>query len=231
MTTRRPRAPRRPSIRSDPSCCIVLCGASILSPLRPGHEYRPALDEAVGLGCNIVRTFCGALPWCGQEIGHVYERPADLPGRVQARGLNGYLAYHTEAGTGYDLEQPHRRGRGDRARQYPGRRAARGRRTKPTHETQGGRLDAGALRRPRRSDGRRRVVRRHARGRRIATVRRPRPTSVHLDRGRDPWNMVRRVREIYAHTERSTGPRTTRSPSAPRNTTKPARAAPTRRSS
>ena len=57
-----------------------ILGTSMLAALRPGHDYRPALDEAAALGFNLVRTFCGPLPWCGQERRHVYER---LPGFLQ----------------------------------------------------------------------------------------------------------------------------------------------------
>lgn len=81
-----------------------ICGASVLSPLAPGKEYRPALDEAVGLGWNCVRVFCGVLPWAGQELAHVYDRLPAFLAECSARGLNAYLAYHTEAGTGYNLE-------------------------------------------------------------------------------------------------------------------------------
>ena len=185
-------------------------GASVLAPLAPGLEYRPALDEAVGLGWNVVRTFCGALPWCGQELHHVYERLPSFLGECQARGLNVYLAFHTEAGTGYDLE-PHTDEVERIARAYPVvivREVA----NEADHHTQGGRLDPdrcadladrmdgpvsfGATLEGDESD--KYAGRDH--------------TSVHLDRGRDPWNMVRRVREIYAHTERFNRPANNQEP-------------------
>ena len=96
-----------------------ICGSSVLTAAAPGVDPRPALDEAVGLGFTLVRIFCGALPWKGQEIGHVY---ANLPGVLAecgARGLNAYLSYHTEAGTGLRPRAPHRRRRGDRAQRIP----------------------------------------------------------------------------------------------------------------
>jgi len=187
-----------------------LVGASILSPLRPGHEYRPALDEAVGLGWNLVRTFCGALPWCGQELHHVYERLPTFLGELQARGLNGYLAYHTEAGTGYDLEA-HTDEIERIAQAYPVvvlREVA----NEADHETQGGRLDPGRC-----ADLAGRMAGPVSYG---ATLEGDESdkytgrdhTSVHLDRGRDPWNMVRRVREIYAHTERFNRPANNQEP-------------------
>ena len=56
-----------------------ILGTSVLAAFRPGHDPRPALDEAAALGFNLVRTFCGPLPWCGQERQHVYDRlPAFL---------------------------------------------------------------------------------------------------------------------------------------------------------
>lgn len=79
-------------------------GASMLAALRPGHDYRPALDEAAALGFNLVRTFAGVLPWAGQELRHVYERLDDYLHECSIRGLNCYLPYVTEAGTGFDLE-------------------------------------------------------------------------------------------------------------------------------
>lgn len=185
-------------------------GASVLAPLAPGVEYRPALDEAVGLGWNVVRTFCGALPWCGQELHHVYERLPPFLGECQGRGLNVYLAYNTEAGTGYDLEQ-HTDEVERIARAYPVV-SVREVANEADHSTQGGRLDPdrcadladrmdgpvsfGATLEGDESD--KYAGRDH--------------TSVHLDRGRDPWNMVRRVREIYAHTERFTRPANNQEP-------------------
>ena len=176
-------------------------GASILSPLRPGHEYRPALDEAVGLGWNIVRTFCGALPWCGQEIGHVYERLPPFLGELQARGLNGYLAYHTEAGTGYDLEQ-HTDDVEGIARQFPVvvlREVA----NEADHSTQGGRLDPDRCADlADRMDG---PVSFGAtlEGDESDTYAGRDHTSVHLDRGPGPVEHGPTGAEIYAHTERS----------------------------
>jgi hypothetical protein len=79
-------------------------GHSCLSALRPGWEYRPALDEDQALGSRMVRVFCGALPWCGQELSHVYDRLPTFLDECNARGMDVYCSYITEAGTGYDLE-------------------------------------------------------------------------------------------------------------------------------
>jgi hypothetical protein len=182
----------------------------MLAPLAPGVEYRPALDEAVVLGWNILRTFCGALPWVGQELHHVYERLPVYLEECQIRGLNGYLGYNTEAGTGYDLER-HTDEVEAIADDFPHvvlREVA----NEADHETQGDRLppercqdlaermngpvSLGATLEGDESD--KYTGRDH--------------TSVHLDRGRDPWNMVRRVREIYAHTERFNRPANNQEP-------------------
>lgn len=81
-----------------------LCGASCLSALRPGHDPRPALDENVALGFQMVRVFCGPLPWANQTINDVYRNLPSFLGWARERGLHVYEAYHTEAGTGYDLD-------------------------------------------------------------------------------------------------------------------------------
>jgi len=185
-------------------------GASMLAPLRPGHDYRPALDEAVGLGWNILRTFCGALPWCGQEIHHVYDHLPTYLGECQARGFNAYLAYHTEAGTGYDLEQ-HTDEVEAIARSYPVV-ALREVANEADHDTQGDRLSPDRC-----ADLADRMDGPTSFGATLEgdesdTYAGRDHTSVHLDRGRDPWNMVRRVREIYAHTERFNRPANNQEP-------------------
>ena len=182
----------------------------MLAPLRPGHDYRPALDEAVGLGWNLLRTFCGALPWCGQAIGHVYANLPTYLGECQARGLNSYLAYHTEAGTGYDLER-HTDEVEAIARAYP-QVVLREVANEADHPTQGGRLDPERCADlADRMDG---PVSMAPRSTDDESDRTPAAITlrVHLDRGRDPWNMVRRVREIYAHTERFTRPANNQEP-------------------
>jgi len=175
-------------------------GASVLAPLPNGVEYRPALDECVELRWNIVRVFCGALPWANQVIEDVYRNLPPFLDECAARGLNAYLAYHTEAGTGYDLEA-HTDRVEEIARAYSIV-ALREVANEADHDTQGGRLSP-----ERCADLADRMNGIAAHG---ATIMDDESdeyagrdfTAVHLDRGRDPWNMVRRVREIYAHTER-----------------------------
>jgi len=176
-----------------------ILGASLLNACSPGVVIEPALDEAVALRWNAVRIFCGALPWSGQEIGHVY---ANLPRVLEAcgaRGLNAYIAYHTETGTGYDLER-HTDEVEAIARAYPVivlREVA----NEADHETQGGRLSP-----ERCADLADRMDGVAMYGATIADDESMEyagkdGNAVHLDRGRDPWNMVRRVREIYGRTE------------------------------
>jgi hypothetical protein len=62
--------------------------ASCLSALRPGWDYRPSLDEIAEFGFNAVRTFAGRLVWCGQEPHHAIERLPKFLEESHTRGLN-----------------------------------------------------------------------------------------------------------------------------------------------
>lgn len=176
-------------------------GASLLAALPNGVNYRPALDEAVALGWNIVRVFCGALPWANQTIDQVYANLPTLLAECGSRGLNAYLSYHTEAGTGYDLDR-HTDEVEAIARAYPVvvlREVA----NEADHDTQGDRLPP-----ERCADLAARMAGVCAHGATLEGDESPKYDgrdfkAVHLDRGRDVWNMVRRVREIYAHVERN----------------------------
>jgi len=186
-------------------------GASVLTPCAPGVEYRPALDQAVTLGWNIVRIFCGALPWCGQELSHVYANLPTALEECQARGFNAYLAYHTEAGTGYDLED-HTDEVEAIACAYPIV-ALREVANEADHETQGDRLPPDRCADlADRMNGPTSFGASVVEGDESDLYAGRDHTSVHLDRGRDPWNMVRRVREIYAHTERYNRPANNQEP-------------------
>jgi hypothetical protein len=176
-----------------------ILGASLLNALSPGVDPMPALDEAVALRWNAVRIFCGALPWSGQELSHVY---ANLPRVLEAcgaRGLNAYLGYHTEAGTGYDLDR-HTDEVEAIARAYQTivlREVA----NEADHETQGGRLPPERCRDlAARMDGTAIYGATITDDESMVYAGRD-ANAVHLDRGRDPWNMVRRVREIYGRSE------------------------------
>jgi hypothetical protein len=175
-----------------------ILGTSVLAPFRKNHEWRVALDEAAALGFNCVRTFCGPLPWCGQERSYLY---GVLPHYLQDcadRGLNAYLSYCTEAGTGYstaghcsDVEAV--------ARQFPNV-VLREVGNEPWHPTQGGKLGVsqcealGAILRGARAYGAAEDDESdaYAGGDFVA---------VHLSRARDKWNQVRRVRELLALSE------------------------------
>jgi hypothetical protein len=181
-----------------------ILGTSVLAAFRPGHDARPALDEAQALGFNLVRTFCGPLPWCGQDAAQVYDR---LPAFLQDcadRGLNAYLSYCTEAGTGYDLDQ-HVDAIEDIVEDYPAV-VLREVGNEPWHPTQGGRLTptrcgdlAGRWMRGPTGDG-------AAEDDESTEYAGGRFVPVHLDRGRDKWNMVRRVRELLAVSENTGKP-------------------------
>lgn len=182
-----------------------IAGASLLTACAPGVDYRPALDEAVSLGSTLVRIFCGALPWKGQELEHVYENLPRVLTDCGDRGVNAYLSYNTEAGTGYDLDQHTDEVEGI-ARSFPlvvVREVA----NECTHPTQDGRLtpercadladrmDGAVLHGAGPDDESLEYAGRDA-------------NAAHLDRGRDPWNMVRRVREIYGLSEQNGMPST-----------------------
>jgi hypothetical protein len=179
-----------------------IVGASLLAPFRPGHDYRPAMDEAQRLGFNLLRVFCGPLPWCGQELKHVYERLPGLLDDAQARGLHAYLSYCTEAGLNYDLDT--HVGEVDwitTSRTNVLREVA----NEPWHPTQGGLLS------PERC---RKLAQRIIAPSGYGAAEDDESLDyaggdfapVHLDRGRDKWNMVRRVREVYGVTERTGKP-------------------------
>jgi len=171
-----------------------IVGTSLLAPFRPGHDARPALDEAQALGFNLVRTFGGPLPWCGQERSHVYDGIEQLCEEASPRGLHVYVSYCTEAGTGYDLAAHVRE---IEARIHPYSNVLREVANEPWHPTQGGRLSPerchelaaglnGATGYGAAEDD---ESKEYAQGNFIP---------VHLSRARDKWNMVRRVRELEA---------------------------------
>lgn len=81
-----------------------ILGCSMLSALRVNHDWRPAADEADRLGFRAWRVFGGRLPWASQELRDVYDNLPRLLDDARQRGRHVLLDYHTEAGTGYDLE-------------------------------------------------------------------------------------------------------------------------------
>jgi hypothetical protein len=177
--------------------------ASCLAPFRPGHDYRPALDQYASLGFNGVRAFCGPLPWCGQERQHVYDQLPTFLREANDRGLGVEPAVLTETRSGYDVDEHCARirdGIGDAkhvvvegANEY----------THPTQNlSQQQLIDLGrryfshlpyAIGAPAEdepSNPNNPPVTWGGTGANYGTA--------HLDRGRDFWNEVRRVREIEA---------------------------------
>ena len=173
-------------------------GASLLAAFAPGLDVRPAMDDLLALGFNLLRVFCGPLPWCGQELGHVYDGLPAYCEEAAARGMNVYLSYCTEAGTGYDLDA-HVREIEAIACEYANvvlREVA----NEPTHPTQDGRLPP-----ERCADLAEGFAGAHGYGSgtddEATDYAGGTFVPVHLDRGRDKWNMVRRVRELLMVSE------------------------------
>lgn len=83
-------------------------GASCLSALRPGHDPRPSLDEFTGLGFNSVRVFAGRLSWCGQEAHHALDRLPGFLGECHDRGLNVQVVALTDTADDGDEAFPRR---------------------------------------------------------------------------------------------------------------------------
>jgi hypothetical protein len=177
-----------------------IVGATCGAALRPGFEYRPALDENVRLGFNLVRVFGGRLTWCGQEIGHVYDRLPTFRDEAHQRGLNVEVSGLTDSREG-DREAYDRRGHNDRLCGMVDAFDLFERANEPYHETQYELTPEflGGLPMP--GGG---VI--------VADGASPDDEDVtdyiggmyvtrHLDRGRDKWNMVRRVRELMAVSE------------------------------
>jgi hypothetical protein len=187
-----------------------ICGASMLTAAAPGVDPRPALDEGVALGWNCVRIFCGALTWKNQTPADVYRNLPGVLDEVGARGQNAYLAYNTDAETGYDLEA-HVDEVEAIARDYS-KVVLREVANEADHPTQGGRLPPDRC-----ADLADRMDGPVLHGATItddeSMIYAGRDANaVHLDRGRDPWNMVRRVREIYGRSEANGLPSTNQEP-------------------
>jgi hypothetical protein len=176
-----------------------IVGASCLAAFRPGHDYRPALDEIMGLGFNLVRVFGGPLPWCSQERQHVYDGLPTFCDEARARSLHVYVSALTETGTGYDPPQhvsevvARVQGRDNVLFELA---------NEPTHPTQKD-LTPEYLAQIMTD----RVPNTMTRGLGCADddesieYAAGDHVPIHLDRSRDHWNMVRRVREMLAISE------------------------------
>lgn len=83
-----------------------IIGATCGAALRPGHDYRGALDENAELGFNLVRVFAGRLAWCGQSAEGARERLPEFLSDAHTRGLNVEVTANTDAADGaYDVVQ------------------------------------------------------------------------------------------------------------------------------
>jgi hypothetical protein len=170
----------------------------MLSALRVNHDWRPAADEADALGFEVWRIFAGRLPWASQELRDVYDKLPNLLDDARHRGRHVLLDYHTEAGTGYDLEAHTREleaitaGRDNVLKSVS---------NEPWHPSQGNRLSpqrcrdlAGMMAGPvsfGASDN----------DEDLAYIPGAAWGAKHRDRGRDLWNDVRRQRELLATQE------------------------------
>jgi hypothetical protein len=175
-------------------------GNGCLSALRPGWEYRPSLDESAAIGCNLVRVFGGRLTWCGQEIGHVYDRFPEFRNEAHIRGMNVELSTQTDSEQdGHEAYD--RRAHNDRCASMVDGFDIFERANEPYHDSQydlspeflaslampgGGVLVADG------ASADDEDIREYISGMYVTR---------HLDRGRDHWNMVRRVRELMAVSE------------------------------
>ncbi len=183
----------------------LIWSASMLAGLRPGHDPRPALDEVAALGFNAVRVFAGRLSWANQSPADALARLPWFLTEAHARGLNVDAVALTDTKDG-DREAYPRRAHATAVGQMLTPFDVLTLANEPWHTTQLG-LDPAWL----------------------ASIPTPQGVIValgaaeddespayaaagghwvtaHLDRGRDVWNMVRRVRELLALSEASGRP-------------------------
>jgi hypothetical protein len=180
--------------------------------VRGAPERAAFLDETRALGFNGVRVFAGALPWAGQTATAARELLPQLLDEAAVRGLYVYVSAITESRAGgYDLEA-HLRAIAAIVQAHPNALLEVANET--FHPTQADVINDPA--------------------RLLALARRAVPASIlyslgaadvdepdasgryptdggafntaHLDRGRDTWNQVRRLREIAAISEATKKP-------------------------
>ncbi len=183
--------------------------ASDLAPLPLTPEAQDAkLDETQALGFNGVRVFAGALPWAGQTVEMARQA---LPRFLEAagrRGLYVYVVALTESG--YDVEA-HLRAITGIVAQYPNTLLEVA--NEIGHPTQS---DIGKDEK-RLLELARRVIPAGVVWSLGSVGDEPGPDGTyradgglfntgHLDRGRDPWNQVRRLREIAGISEATKKP-------------------------
>jgi hypothetical protein len=178
-------------------------GNGCLSALRPGWDYRPSLEESAAIGCNLVRVFAGRLTWCGQEIQHVYERLPEFCSSAHALGMNVEVSVLTDSREG-DREAYDRRAHNDRVAGMVDAFDLFERANEPYHDTQyelesdylgGLAMPGGGVCVADGAASNDEEINEYISGMYVTR---------HLYRGRDVWNMVRRVRELM-HVSEMTG--------------------------
>jgi hypothetical protein len=172
-----------------------IVGCSLLSALKAGHDFRPAADEAHDLGFEVWRVFGGKLPWANQDLADVYRNLPTFLDYARQRNRYVLLDYHTEAGTGYDLDAHTRELEAIIAGRDNVLKSAA---NEPWHPTQGGRLtpercrDLAAMMAGPVSFGA------SNNDEDLVYVTGAAWGAKHRDRGRDLFNDVRRQRELLA---------------------------------
>lgn len=210
-----PRPPPTSRLRIDGRFFINDAGTyrgrwtSGLTLLARSRDERSAfLDWAVSTGFDGVRVFAGNLPWAGQTPASALAALPDLILETQARGLYLYVVAITESAAGFDVE--------DHLRQVAQLCAAGPHCVLEVANEIGHSTQSSTVNDPRRLEAiARRVVpssvtwslgamlgldEPNADGVYPANGAAPFNTA-HLDRGRDKWNQVRRVREIAGISE------------------------------
>lgn len=182
----------------------IIFSASCLAALRPGHDYRPALDEIAALGFSAARVFAGRLTWCGQEPGPACDRLPQFLTDAHARGLNGHVVALTDTRDG-DREAYPRREHAARVAQAVTPFDIVEWANEPTHPSQYD-LTSTFLRSLQAPSGVAVAMGAANDDEDAAGFIDGAWVTRHLDRGRDEWNMVRRVKELMVVSEQTDKP-------------------------
>lgn len=179
--------------------------------MRAPADRAAVLDEMALLGFNGVRVFAGALPWAGQSPEAARGILPALLNDASERGLYVYVSALTETRTGYDVAA-HLRAVSELAANAPN--ALLEIANEPWHPTQSDEVNdpqaLAALAGRCVPAGLPYALGASAKDEPDASGRYAFDggafCDAHLDRGRDAWNQVRRVREIAAISEATRKP-------------------------